>query len=82
METTLAATGAEVDIIHLRNFPVDFCLNCRQCTQQPGTEPGECVRDDGMRELIYKIENSDGFIFASPTNFGSVTAVFTYTGKF
>jgi multimeric flavodoxin WrbA len=76
MEVALQAAGAEVEIILLRNYPVGFCLNCRECTQQPGNVPGECIQHDGMQELINKIENSDGFILASPTNFGSVSAVF------
>jgi len=76
MEVALQAAGAEVEIILLRNHPVEFCLNCRECTQQPGNAPGECIQHDGMQELINKIEDSDGFIFASPTNFGSVSAVF------
>lgn len=76
MAAALQAAGAEVDSIHLRSFPVEFCLNCRQCTQQPGSAPGQCVLQDTMQELIRKIENSDGFIFASPVNFGTVTAVY------
>jgi multimeric flavodoxin WrbA len=72
----IEAAGAEVEIILLREYPVEFCLNCRACTQQPGTAPGECVHHDGMRELIDKIERADGYILASPTNFGSVTAIF------
>jgi multimeric flavodoxin WrbA len=73
---TAAEAGAAVEVIHLRDFPIEFCRNCRQCTQAPGDEPGECVQQDGMRELIQKIEAADGFILASPTNFSSVTALF------
>ncbi len=76
MAKVLQEEGAEVEIILLRNYPIKFCLNCRECTQQPGDAPGECVQHDGMQGLIEKIENADGYIFASPTNFGSVTAVF------
>lgn len=72
----LLETGAEVEIIRLRDYPIEFCLNCRACTQQPGEAPGECVLHDGMQGLLAKIERADGFILASPTNFGSVTAVF------
>jgi len=68
--------GATVEVIHLRDFPIEFCQNCRHCTQVPGEAPGECVRQDGMRELIGKIEAADGYILASPTNFYSVTALF------
>jgi multimeric flavodoxin WrbA len=76
LEQALAAAGAEVEIILLRDYPIEFCLNCRACTQQPGAEPGKCVHQDGMQELIDKIERADGYILASPTNFGSVTAIF------
>ena len=72
----LEATGAEAKIILLREYPIEFCLNCRECTQQPGATPGECVLHDGMQELIDKIERADCYILAAPTNFGSVTAIF------
>ena len=72
----LAAAGAEIELIFLRNYPIEFCLNCRACTQQPGAAPGECLHHDGMRELINKIEQADCYILASPTNMGSVTAIF------
>jgi multimeric flavodoxin WrbA len=29
-----------------------------------------------MEELIKKIEGADGYVFAAPTNFGAVTAIF------
>jgi multimeric flavodoxin WrbA len=67
---------AEVEIILLRDTPIGFCLNCRECTQLPGEAPGECVQHDAMHELVAKLEAADGYILASPTNFGSVTALF------
>ncbi|MEA1890005.1 MAG: flavodoxin family protein [Pseudomonadota bacterium] len=76
MVRTVEEGGAEIELILLREYPVEFCLNCRECTQQPGDAPGECVQHDRMQELINKIEWADGFILASPTNFGSVTAIF------
>jgi multimeric flavodoxin WrbA len=72
----LEAVGAEVEVILLREYPIEFCLNCRACTQQPGAVPGECVIHDGMQELIDKIERADCYILAAPTNFSSVTAIF------
>ena len=68
--------GAAVETVNLRDYPIEFCLNCRECTQAPGDTPGKCVLDDGMAALIDKIEQADGYILASPTNFGSVTAAF------
>lgn len=72
----LRALGADVETILLREYPIEFCLNCRECTQQPGPAPARCVQHDDMRELIVKIERADAFILASPTNFGSATALF------
>lgn len=72
----LEAAGAEIETILLREYPIEFCLNCRVCTQQPGAVPEECVHHDGMRELINKIEQADCYILAAPTNMGSVTAIF------
>ena len=70
------ARGAEVEVVQLREYPIEFCRNCRECTQLPGNAPGECVLGDGMRELVAKIEAADGFILASPTNVYAVTALF------
>lgn len=72
----LRAAGAEVEIFLLRDYPIESCLNCRVCTQKPGAAPGECVRRGGMHALIDAIERADCYILASPTNCGSVTAVF------
>jgi multimeric flavodoxin WrbA len=72
----LEVAGAEVEIILLREYPIEFCLNCRACTQQPGAAPGECMIHDGMQILINKIERADCYVLAAPTNFGSATAIF------
>lgn len=72
----LQAAGAEVEVILLRDYPIEFCLNCRECTQQPGEAPGHCVQHDAMQALVDRIEQADAFVLASPTNFSSVTAIF------
>ena len=76
MLSLLNAKGAETEVITLRDYPIEFCHNCRQCTQTPGDTPGKCVLNDGMQELIDKIEQADAYILASPVNLGSVTAIF------
>lgn len=73
---SLTASGAKVEAVLLREYPIEFCMNCRACTQEPGERPGHCVQNDGMRELVEKIERADAYILAAPTNLGSVTAVF------
>lgn len=72
----LQGLDVEVEQIKLRDIPIRFCLNCRECMQQPGEKPGTCVHHDGMAEIIEKIEAADGYILAAPTNFYSVTALF------
>ncbi len=41
MAEALRTSGVELEIILLRDYPIEFCLNCRGCTQQPGNVPGE-----------------------------------------
>lgn len=72
----LQALGADVEHVRLRDYPIKFCLNCRQCMQQPGDAPGHCVQNDGMAALLDKIEKADGLVLAAPTNFSSVTAIY------
>lgn len=72
----LRSAGADVETVLLREQSIEFCLNCRACTQEPGEEPGHCVLDDGMHALVSRIEEADAYLIAAPTNFGSVTAVF------
>ena len=68
--------GVEVETVCLRDYPIEFCLNCRECMQVPGDAPGTCVHQDQMQALVEKIERADAYILASPTNLGSVTAIF------
>lgn len=75
-EQTLLQDGHRVDVVVLREVPIRFCVNCRHCTQSSGEALGHCVHDDSMTQLIAKIEASDAFVLASPTNFSSVTAIF------
>lgn len=73
---SLQARAAQVEVVNLRDYPIEFCLNCRECTQLPGESPGRCVLEDGMQQLIQRIEACDALVLASPTNFYSVTALF------
>ena len=68
--------GAEVEHVHLRDYPIEFCRNCRECMRQPGDAPGRCVIGDGMADIVKKIEQADSLVFAAPTNFSAVTALF------
>ncbi len=70
-----AAAGAQTTKFYLVDEHIEFCTNCRSCTQQAGDEFGRCILDDRMRPILEEIERSDAIILASPMNFGTVTAV-------
>ena len=76
MVSFLRGAGEPVEIVRLRDQNIEFCRNCRACTQQEGSAAGQCVLPDDMRKLIERIESSDAYILAAPTNFGTVTAVY------
>src|SRR5690606_17046222 len=67
--------GAEVAKIDLNDRPIEFCRNCRTCTQQEGLRRGECPIEDDMGRILDELERSDAIVLASPTNFGTVTAL-------
>lgn len=70
-----AECGAEVAKIYLIEKHIEFCTNCRTCTQKAGKPRGECPTQDDMRTILDEIERSDALVIASPMNFGTVTAV-------
>ncbi|MCE5268388.1 MAG: flavodoxin family protein [Planctomycetaceae bacterium] len=67
--------GAETSKIYLIDRHIEFCTNCRACTQAEGPQRGECPIQDDMRAILDQIDESDALVLASPMNFGTVTAV-------
>lgn len=70
-----AADGAATEKIYLLDSHIEFCTNCRSCTQHPGDEPGRCFLEDDMAGLIARIEGADALVFGAPVNFGNVNAL-------
>ena len=68
--------GAQTHTIYLIDQHLDYCKNCRQCTQKPGAERGQCVQKDDLEPILAEIEASDAVVLGSPVNYGGVTAVF------
>ena len=68
-------SGAETKNVFLPDTHIEFCTNCRSCTQEEGSKRGKCVLDDSMGELLDMIERSDAVVLASPMNVGTVTAI-------
>jgi multimeric flavodoxin WrbA len=67
--------GAETTTIRLIDRHIEFCRNCRTCTQEEGPRRGVCPLDDEMNAILEEIERSDAIVLASPMNFWTVTAV-------
>lgn len=67
--------GAEVSKIYLIDKGIEFCSNCRACTQKPGERRGECPKKDELAAILDEVERSDAIILASPMNFWTVTAI-------
>ncbi len=69
------AAGAEVRKVYLIDRHIEFCTNCRNCTQQAGPGIADCPLQDEMAPLLQEIQQHDAFVIASPMNFFTVTAV-------
>lgn len=69
------ALGGEVVKVYLLDAQIEFCTNCRLCTQEKGSARGICPVADQMGRVLDLVEGSDALVLASPTNFGGVTAI-------
>ena len=69
-------SGAEVSVINLLDKHIEFCTNCRVCTQATGEKRGGCPLKDDMNGILDELEAADGYILAAPVNFFNVTAIF------
>lgn len=67
--------GAEVAKIYLVDQKVEFCTNCRTCTQEPGKRRGECIHDDDMANILYQWDDADALVLGAPVNFFNVNAI-------
>jgi len=65
----------ETELVNLRDLRINHCTGCYRCHFQ-GTNEKPCPEyDDDMTQLYSKMTNSDGFLFASPVYFGSVSSI-------
>jgi multimeric flavodoxin WrbA len=67
--------GAETEKIYLLDKHIEFCTNCRQCTQKEGLTRGECPINDDMNAILDSVERSQAIVLASSMNFWTVTAI-------
>lgn len=70
-----AGAGGEVEKLYLLDTQIEFCTNCRLCTQDREGARGICPIADQMARVLDLVEGADAVVLASPMNFGSVTAL-------
>jgi NAD(P)H-dependent FMN reductase len=68
--------GAKTEKIYLLDKHIEFCTNCRKCTQENADiTRGKCIQKDDMEQILTEIDDADGIVLGSPINFFNVTAV-------
>ncbi len=70
-----ARHGAQTTKIYLVDKRIEFCTNCRECTQQPGQRRGPCPLEDEMESILVQCDESDALVLGAPVNFFNVTAI-------
>lgn len=68
--------GAATHTIYLTEQHIEFCRNCRTCTQEPGAKRHKCPHHDDMEPILKEIEAADAVVLGSPVNCGNTTAIF------
>jgi hypothetical protein len=75
MLSSARGAGAETSKIYLIDRHIEFCTNCRACTQEPGSRRGACPLADDMPGILDRLESSDAIVLGASVNFYTVTAV-------
>jgi multimeric flavodoxin WrbA len=68
--------GAETHTIYLTEQFIEFCHNCRRCTQAPGIQRGQCVQQDDLQAILDEVDAADVIVLGSPVNYWNLTAIF------
>jgi multimeric flavodoxin WrbA len=60
--------GAKTSKIYLVDKHIEFCNNCRTCTQEkdPAGNRGKCVHDDDMDEILKEVDTPTAWCSAVP----------------
>jgi putative NADPH-quinone reductase len=68
--------GATTEEVHLLDKHIEFCTNCRTCTQEANVgRRGRCIHNDDMEAILKSVDEAGGLVLASPTNFYNATAI-------
>lgn len=70
------SADTQVERIRLIERNIQYCTNCMACrNDDPSKDFGQCPIDDDMQQMYPEIQAADAFIFATPINIGTATAV-------
>lgn len=70
------ARGGQTEKIYLLDKHIEFCTNCRKCTQEKEAgKRAKCIHNDDMDGILQKIDEADGVVFGAPINYYNVTAI-------
>ena len=69
------SAGAETEMIMLLDRRIGYCTNCLKCYRDLESEITPCSIKDDMDEILGKLRDADGAIFASPVHNGFVTGL-------
>jgi multimeric flavodoxin WrbA len=72
-----ASVGAETEMVLLRERRIEYCTNCLACYRDLESEIPACPLKDEMDDLLAKVRDADGILFASPVHNGFVTGLLT-----
>ena len=70
-----ASLGAETEMIMLRDCDIAHCTNCLRCYKDLESEIAPCCMQDCVDEILEKLRDADGSIWASPVHNGFVTGL-------
>ena len=68
--------GAQTHTLYLTDQHLQFCTNCRRCTQESGAKRGICVQQDDLQSILAEIDAADVLVLGSPVNYWNATAIF------
>jgi multimeric flavodoxin WrbA len=69
--------GAETEMVMLRDCTIGYCTNCLKCYSISGDGQSPYSLKDDVDEVIERIVEADGILFASPVHYGFVTGLMT-----
>ena len=70
-----ASMGAQTEMIMLRDCDIAYCTNCLSCYKDLESEIAPCCMSDSVDEIVERLRDADGSIWASPVHNGFVTGL-------